>query len=219
MVPGVLCERVVDVLLGDQLDAPEPSPSSNWRLIPSPAHAQIAGTYREPEEGYLLRLDDVDGRLTIDLDEVRDLEPNGNGSFTCNGPWPVAIAAVAADKTAPAGVSANLAFGREPIRLHRVETAEPDRDTLAAYAGRYWSDELRCFYDIVLDGDTLAIERPKHRRERLYPAGDDRFFRGFLFGTLNLAFERDPEHRITGFTNAGGRVSGLRFRRMPAGTP
>jgi CubicO group peptidase (beta-lactamase class C family) len=219
MTPGLLCEQVVDALIGDQLEAETPSPSSLWQLVSNPSRNLLVGTFREPNDRLFLRIDEVDGRLLVDLDEERELTPKSNGSLVCGEPWPIEIAAVAADETAPAGVSVHLGFGREPIRLNRVDAPAPNAEALAAFAGRYWSDELECFYDIVLDGNALAIERLKYPRQRLYPAADDTFFRGFILGSLSLSFERNDQNEITGFANAGGRVSGLRFRRVSAGTP
>jgi CubicO group peptidase (beta-lactamase class C family) len=219
MTPNQLCEQVVDVLLGEQLEAQTPSPSSRWQLVANPPRDLLVGTFREPKDGLLLRIDEVSGRLLVDLDEERELTARSDGSLVCSGPWPIEIAAVAADDTAPAGVSVHLGFSREPIRLDRIDAPVPDAAALAPFAGRYWSDELECFYDIVLDGESLAIERLKYARQRLYPAAVDTFFRGFIFGSLSLSFERNDRNEITGFANAGGRVSGLRFRRVPAGTP
>lgn len=219
MTPGKLCERVVDVLLGDQLDAPTIPSDSHWQLIPTPTADDYIGTFREAKDGLLLRIARENGTLVLAIDEERELVLNDDGRLLRNGSWPLAFQALAADETAQAGLSVAIGFGYEPLRFDRIETPSLTARQLAEYAGRYWSDELRCFYDIVLTGETLAIDRLKQPRQELYPTGTDAFFRGFLYDTLNLTFERNGSNEITGFTHSSGRISGLRFRRVSAGTP
>ncbi|MGH2548636.1 MAG: hypothetical protein ACRDHN_04570, partial [Thermomicrobiales bacterium] len=177
------------------------------------------GIFREPKEEMLLRIAEIDGRLMLDLDEPRGLDRNDAGTLIAQGPWPIAITALATDETAPAGLSLNLGFGATPYRLERIDPPILTGEQLAEFVGRYWSDELSVFYDIALAGETLSLERVKHKPEPLYPAGSDRFFHGFLFDTLDLTFERDTSGAISGFSHSSGRIAGLRFRRVPAGIP
>ena len=218
MTPGVLCERVVDVLLGDQLEPKSEGPSS-MPFVSAPEPADFTGTFRDPKEGSLLQITNENGTLTLDLDEPRELVSRENGALISKGPWPIRINAVAAGESAPAGVAVSIGFSPTPTRFDRIEPATYSPEKLAAFAGRYWSDELRCFYDVVVEGDSLAIDRLKHERRKLFPAGPDVFFQGLFFSTLNLTFERDTAGAVTGFTHTDGRIAGLRFRRIPAGTP
>lgn len=219
MTPGILCERVVDVLLGDQLEPKSESATSTANHIHNPTPADFTGTFREVKEGALLQITNENGTLILDLDEPRELVPGATDTLVSKGPWPLTITAVAADDSAPAGVTVSTGFSPEPMRFDRIAPACYSPEQLAEFAGRYWSDELRVFYDVVAEGDSLAIDRLKHARRRLFPADRDTFFQGLFFNTLNLTFERNEAGTITGFTHTNGRIAGLSFRRVPAETP
>lgn len=219
MTPGALCERVVDVILGDQLEPKSDVPASVAQATSDPAPADFIGAFREAKEGSLLQITSENGKLVLDLDEPRELVPTESGTLVSKGPWPLTITAVAAADSAPAGVTVTMGFSPTPHRFDRIEPATYSRGELAAFTGRYWSDELQVFYDVVADGDSLAIDRLKHDRRKLFPADRDSFFQGLFFNTLNLTFERDDSGAVTGFIHSNGRIAGLRFRRVPAGIP
>ncbi|CAN5518034.1 hypothetical protein BH09CHL1_BH09CHL1_00620 [soil metagenome] len=219
-MPTSLCEQILDALLADTLEpVTAPETAALGQIIANPTDDAFVGIFREAKEEMLLRITEIDGRLMLDLDESRGLDRNETGTYTAQGPWPVEIAALAADDSFPAGLSVNIGYGLPPFRLERIDSPALANEQLAEFAGRYWSDELHVFYDIAITGETLSLERLKHKPEPLYPAAPDRFFHGFLFDTLDLTFERDATGAITGFSHSSGRIAGLHFRRVPAGTP
>jgi hypothetical protein len=219
-MPSTLCERIVDVLLIDSLEAQKPTDSASiGQIIPNAANDAFIGIFHEPKEDMLLHIAELEGRLMLALDEPRGLDRNDAGTLVAQGPWPIEISALAAEESAPAGLSLNIGYGQPPYRLERLDPADLTSEQLAEFAGRYWSDELRVFYDITLTGEGLSLERLKHKPAPLHPAASDRFFHGFLFDTLDLTFERDASGAISGFSHSSGRIAGLRFRRVPAGTP
>lgn len=216
ITPSTLCDRVVDVLLGDRLEIAT-TPADASQPIPEPTPADFTGFFREPKEGSLMAISASGETLTLDLDRDRKLRPGSNGELISAGPWAVTLTAVAADSDRPAGIEVAFGSGRPGIRFERFTPAQPA--DVSEYAGRYWSDELRCFYDIVLDGDELIVERSKYEPRRLHPGGPDQFFHGLFIDSLNLTFQRNDSGEITGFTHSDGRIRGLRFRRVPTGTP
>jgi hypothetical protein len=86
----------------------------------------------------------------------------------------------------------------------------PTTQDLAAFAGRYYSDELETFYAISLDRDTLVVQHRRGDGARLKPGEKDRF----AGGGLNYEFERDRNGRVIGFYVANGRTRDVRFERM-----
>ena len=82
---------------------------------------------------------------------------------------------------------------------------------LAAFTGRYWSEELQAAYDVAVTGDTLRLTRRPAGTQPLRPAGADRF----TAAGHTLAFERDAAGAVTGFTVEAGRVRNIRFARRP----
>jgi len=100
----------------------------------------------------------------------------------------------------------------------------PDADDLAEFTGRYLSDELATFYEVVLDdpdgeasdedGEEEARLRVRHRRLddfSLTPGTRDEF----SGGSFQLSFERDRNGEVIGFYLANGRTRDVRFERRP----
>jgi CubicO group peptidase (beta-lactamase class C family) len=113
--------------------------------------------------------------------------------------------ALAPATPAPAPQAAAPA-AREPWR--------PGAAALAAFAGRYLSDELETIYTMaVVDGKLVARHR-RHGDIPLTPAEPDAFDGGqWFFGRVR--FERDAAGGVTAFRVSSGRARNVLFRRMP----
>ncbi len=131
------------------------------------------------------------------------------------------------------GVQASITFHRDAqakvtgLTLHQngdqkatrlVGDAEqpwaPTATELAAYAGRYFSDELETFYDVsVKDGKLTVV----HRRTEPVPftSGRRDQFEGTAGaqGTL-IAFERDRNGAVIAFYAGNGRARDIRFVKI-----
>jgi CubicO group peptidase (beta-lactamase class C family) len=79
---------------------------------------------------------------------------------------------------------------------------------LAAYAGRYYSDELDTTYTVEVKDGTLRLVGRRLGGE-LTPSGHD----AFVQEEMTLQFERDAQGRPSGFRLGQGRVRNLRFLR------
>lgn len=90
----------------------------------------------------------------------------------------------------------------------------PDAAALAAYAGRYFSDELETQYTLVLVGGRLVARHRRHGDIPLTPAQPDVFTAGEWY-FRRLRVERDAAQAVTGFRLTGSRVRNLLFRRVP----
>src|SRR6185437_4402736 len=92
----------------------------------------------------------------------------------------------------------------------RTERAQPTADELAAYAGRYHSDEIDSTYELAVDGPGLSLSSLRFEPVKLAPAG-----RGAFDGQMpRLVFQRDAAGAPSGFTVSTGRVRALEFRRI-----
>jgi len=89
--------------------------------------------------------------------------------------------------------------------------AAPVGDALAAFAGRYWSDELESSMTIVQRGDTLLLRQRRHEDAPLKPGPKTDTFEG---RTLTLSFERDRNGEVIGFYAANARTRDVRFARV-----
>jgi len=109
----------------------------------------------------------------------------------------------------------NLAEGGQNRRASRLEGEvakawAPSAQDLAAFAGRYFSDELETFYTITLERDTLVVRQRRLDDAKLRPGEKDRF----AGGGLSYEFERDRNGEVIGFYVANGRTRDVRFGRV-----
>ncbi len=98
-------------------------------------------------------------------------------------------------------------------KANRVEEEPwaPSEDQLASYAGRYFSEELETFYELIIEDDKLVIH---HRRfEVTLDAGEEHLFRGG-FPVAELTFLPDENGHLSAFTVSNGRTRGVRFERV-----
>lgn len=87
---------------------------------------------------------------------------------------------------------------------------EPTPDDLAAFEGRYFSEEIETFYTIVLEEERLVARQRRMDDIRLTP-GDEDTFSG---ASLTFSFERDRNGRVIGFYLANVRTRDVRFERF-----
>ena len=90
------------------------------------------------------------------------------------------------------------------------ETWEPTADDLAAFAGRYFSDELETFYTLSIEDERLVVHQRRLDDVNLTPGERDTFARG----GFTVSFERDRNGRIVAFYLSNGRTRDVRFGRL-----
>ena len=83
-------------------------------------------------------------------------------------------------------------------------------EALAAYEGRYWSDEMQVAFDLAVEDGELVARNLRLPDITLEAAAADRFAAGPV-GTL--VFQRAGNGNVTGFTVDNGRTKGVWFGR------
>jgi hypothetical protein len=97
--------------------------------------------------------------------------------------------------------------------LRRIEPWSPSAEDRAAFAGRYYSDEVETEYTLA-DEDGRLVVRHRHLDDIPLSPGEQDQFRG-AYPLSVVAFERDASGAVTGFTVSNGRSSGIRFTKQP----
>ena len=92
-----------------------------------------------------------------------------------------------------------------------AEAWAPGAEELADFAGRFFSEELETFYDIVLEDGELALHHRRLDRATLTPGEEDHF----SGGSFSFLFERDRNGQVIGFYLSNGRTRDVRFARVP----
>ena len=102
--------------------------------------------------------------------------------------------------------------GAHPAKRLADEPWSPSAEELAAYTGRYFSEELVTFYDIVVESGNLVL---KHRRLEpiaLTASKPDRFT-----GEMPVAlceFERNESGQVVALLASNGRTRDVRFEKV-----
>ncbi|MFT5143183.1 MAG: CubicO group peptidase (beta-lactamase class C family) [Thalassolituus oleivorans] len=120
---------------------------------------------------------------------------SNNPSFDRNGTWPLpapAQPAEAAEDTTAAPVA-------------------PTPEQLAAFAGRYYSEELETFYTLRVEDERLMAHHRWVDPAAVNHREGDTFSGPGLLSTME--FHRDPVGNIDGFSAANGRTRGVWFER------
>ncbi|MBA2260896.1 MAG: beta-lactamase family protein [Acidobacteria bacterium] len=89
-------------------------------------------------------------------------------------------------------------------------TFTPETKDLAAYAGRYYSEEAEVVYEIALDGAAIVMKRRPDMTFPLRPVARDEF--SGPGGTIK--FLRSPSGEVNEISFRGSRVFDLRFQRQ-----
>ncbi|MFG0258757.1 MAG: hypothetical protein ACF8LK_00280, partial [Phycisphaerales bacterium JB041] len=102
--------------------------------------------------------------------------------------------------------------GDHPAKRLEDEGWKPDADALAAYAGRYFSEELETFYTIAVEDDHLVLRHRRFDDLPLKPDTEHKFNGGFPVAVAT--FETDASGRVITLIVENGRARGIRFERM-----
>jgi CubicO group peptidase (beta-lactamase class C family) len=172
------------------------------------------GTYFNAQRAALRQVAHVEGRLQY---EGFDLVPLGKNRFFIEKEPQVSVEFRLTAEGVTTGVKTVTPSGE--YEYARVETDAPSPESLARYAGRYYSPELDICWTIEPREDHLVAKRRKHVDTRLKPVFTDAFSDDWLpiMGyptTYLVVFERDARETISGLRVSGTRVRNLRFSRL-----
>lgn len=214
--PSGLARRVADVYLADVLAPTQNRPSA---VASSPrAHVAVtetelrplAGTYRS-SSGALRTVVLDSGKLYLTIGGGRyALAARNPRHFDLQGA-PVAVE-MAFEMSGGAG-KPRMQWKVEdqtPEWFDGIEMVTPTAAELAAYAGRYRSEELEATYALRVRDGALIVERRGAPPQTLRPLTRDEFAAA---GTT-LRFLRGPGGGVTGFRLDLGRIRDLRFERI-----
>jgi len=161
MLPGRLARRVADCCFG-RTPSPEPAEST---CTPEEL-ARLAGPYRHPATGFVLRLSIEDNTLKLG---TMPLAPLTGGRFRGSG----ATIEFTESDTGPRQLYLSNPEGKAPTLLgEAAPAATPTPADLAAYTGTYHCPELDVSYTLILKNDALIMRRRKMRDRN--PSPDNR---------------------------------------------
>jgi CubicO group peptidase (beta-lactamase class C family) len=208
--PSSFAEQVADVILSSSLQpkaaavAPNGNSTAATVSLPPEVLATRAGVWRSPRTNDIYVLELKENRLQLSLGARSiPLTPLAINKFLL-GPYTLVF------EDAPKPVLKVERDGRVDDSYERLPATTPDPAGLSVYAGKWFSDELSTTWDLVPDGNGLRVE------VRSRPLFTARAVSKDLFsgGQAHLAFTRDSNGTISGFTVNAGRVRGIGFTRV-----
>jgi hypothetical protein len=204
--PGSYARGVADILLEGKLGpvATTAAPPAGTVTIPGPRLAQLAGVYKQSKSDQALLFSARDGKLVLD-NFGATLDPIDPSHFTAFG---IIVQFDGPAGQPPTGVQL-LSGGTVFESMVRMPSFTPRRESLADYAGDYWSDELRVGWKVAVEDSGLVLQPFKHRKQTLRPAFEDAFLSEVL-GTIRFTRTKG---KVTGLRVSGGRVRNVDFVR------
>jgi CubicO group peptidase (beta-lactamase class C family) len=213
---GRLTRRVADIYLADEfresgnggskIALPEPKVVQ----VPEKELAAVAGSYFDAANNNFRRLYVKNGKLIYSRGTSEsELAPLGNNRFIMLGtPDRVEISFKSPRPGAPLQMI-TVIVGVGTSTHDSVESATYTTAQLAEFTGAYYSGEIDATYNIILQGDKLAVRRKNVDGETpMLGQFADAFS---AVGTGSIRFTRDGQNRVTGFLLNTGRVRRLRF--------
>lgn len=200
--PDELSREVAEIYLGESMrNDIKPAASASQSAMRA-----LAGTYWSPVTDEVIRLEFKDGALR-QLGGPAALVPIGGLTFRdgeSTREWSFRR------KGADTELSV-VDFWPTTRVFERVDEPMPTRQTLAALAGRYRSDETETDYVARLDGEKLVLQWPKQPGMALEPIGGDRFLspQGWTVSVV-----RSADGAAAGLTFTSRRLRRLRAERM-----
>ena len=208
--PSSFADQVADLVLASSLQpkaaavASNGNPTTATSSLPPEVLAARAGVWRSPKTNDIYVLEVKENRLQLSLGARSiPLTPLATNKFQL-GPYTLVF------EDAPKPVLKVERDGRVDDAYERLPATTPDPAGLAAYAGKWYSEELSTTWDLVPDGNSLRVEV---RGRPLFTA---RAVSKDLFsgGQAHLSFTRDRKGALDGFTVNAGRVRGIGFTRV-----
>lgn len=213
---GRLTRRVADIYLagefkengngGSKIALPEPK----LVQVPEKELAAVAGSYFDSPNNNFRRLYVKNGKLIYSRGTSEsELAPLGNNRFLMLGtPDRVEISFKSPRPGAPLQMI-TVVVGVVTATHESVPSASYTAAQLAEFKGTYYSSEIDATYNIILQGDKLAVRRKNVDGETpMFEQFADAFS---AVGTGSIRFTRNRQNQVTGFSLNTGRVRRLRF--------
>jgi CubicO group peptidase (beta-lactamase class C family) len=202
---GAVARSVADVYIGKQLDAAEPTVTSQAKLSAEQLAAK-AGVYVNPVTGNPGWITVRDGNLILGRTAGPVLIPISETRFRVAGS-PTEFEFKANGEVTQTSLNWPQ---RHPLTMVRWTGTmlTPTRAELARYAGTYYSEELDATYTVTATDSTLVLRTRMGEPKTLRPEYGDVFSGDFL-----LEFTRDAKRSVNGMLMSSGRVRRVTFTK------
>lgn len=216
---GSIAFRLAEAFFGDYMDAEEPEADTeegdfDRSTYDAEAFDEFVGRYAlDASPNFILTFTrEGDTLFTQATGQDRiEIVPTSDSTFALM----VVEASITFHRNADGDVDAlTLHQGGEQRATRLAEDAEeewaPTAEELAAFSGRYFSDEVETFYTVTVEEDGLVLNQRRREPGNLNPGAVDTFSEG----GLEVSFERDRNGQVIAFYLSNARTRGVRFKRV-----
>jgi CubicO group peptidase (beta-lactamase class C family) len=207
--PTELAKKVADLYLASEFTEPVTETDRREAKFVEISLIELEskiGFYQCLKTGSIWELSVKDGKLTVeDFGENFTLVPlNSNHFIAVDIPFDLEFERLGSDE--PFHLSVRIKGGKPDIYQQlNIVSLNPDQSN--EFAGEYHSAELDVTYKIILEDDTLRLDRRNFPQETLKATSKD-LFKGTY---TTFQFIRDEYNQVTGFNLGAGRVRNIRF--------
>ncbi len=202
--PGALANGVADAYIGGTLAANAPEAAPQGVSVSAAVLQRRAGVYFQPTTHQVIELTMRDGRLTGGRNSGPTLVPLSESRFRV-GNNEVTFAG-----GENAGFEMRNVEGGRPVSFERRQPAEITAESLAAYAGDYFSEDVNAQYVVTASDSGLSLRTGTTDPIAARPVFTDTF----LGGGYTIQFLRNGAE-VTGFEVTNSRMRRVKFVRMP----
>lgn len=199
---------LAEAFFGDEMEPEEAEEEVGEAEMSDARKEAIAGLWRS-ESGLEIQIEFEDGALTAapQGQPTLALVPTSDSTLTITGVEASLTVHFEEDGSAE---RATLNQGGE-TSMNRVDPADAlTPEMLAAYEGRYWSDEMQVAFELMVQDGELVARSLRLPDITLEPGSPDRFGAGVV-GTF--VFERAGNGTVTGFVADNDGTTGVWFER------
>lgn len=220
--PGSLPLDVAEAFFGDDMEPVEsesdaPADTSDASFDPSDMTAEdfesFTGRYElDTVPGFVLTFMQEDGTFYTQATGQPRLEirPTGPSTFEL-----VRVEARVAFQDVEDGKAQSITLFQNGVQTaSRIKSDpwSPTADSLQAYAGRYYSEELQTAYVMTVRDGQLVLTQARLDDITLTPGQKDEF--SGVFPVMDVEFVRGEAGNVTGMRAGNGRTSGVSFDRV-----
>jgi hypothetical protein len=200
---------VADLMLGETSEGARTDTATDTAILDATMVTDVTGLFANTATGETRSIELRDGRLMLGSDPDHVLRLVGPDRFQVGDNPYRRLRLVRSPAGSPQEVHDTMA-PLPPVIYQSVQRVTPTEIDLAAYVGRYRSDELDVHYTVLISEGKLGIQRRKYDVTQLAPAYKDAFT-----GIADVRFTRDKQGSVDGFLLTTGRVRNVRFARLP----
>jgi len=173
---------------------------------------EYTGKYKAQSIGLVIEYKLEDGQLVAypTGQSSLSLKPTTDSTFDYQGVEASILFKMEDDGTCNSAVHTQ---GGNDLTLVKLDPFDPSISELQLYTGRYFSEELETYYNVLVK-DSVLIATHRNLKDIKLDVTEEDVFSSDVFFISELVFTRNSTGQVEGFTVSNGRTKGIVFKRQ-----